>query len=158
MTETATPKPSPIAKGIVVGCGLLCLAFVVIVIMAIATVPDSAERVSSTPAPAAKPTGLPITAFDLWRHYENNEIAADKAYKGRWLTITGQIDDIGTDLLNTPFVTFRRSSQIFSVQAMFTRGRDEDLLAGFNRMQTITITCRGSGKLGNVIVRDCFVP
>jgi hypothetical protein len=104
-----------------------------------------------------QPIGDPVTASDLIREYERNEVAANTRFRGRWVEITGLVNDIGTDFLGTPYVTFTDGG-VWGVQALFTRGSDEPLVSGFSKGQRLTITCRADGKLVNVLVRECRLP
>jgi len=115
-----------------------------------------ANRISSAAVPASKPTGVSIQSASLVAAYEENAVAADSRYKGRWLEISGRIDDIGTDILGAPYITFEANGP-WGVQAMFTRNRDERLVGTFTKGQSLTLLCRGSGKLLNILVRECSV-
>lgn len=68
--------------------------------------------------------------------------------------------DIGKDILQTPYVTFEVDDKnaLFTVQALFTRNRDENLVAGFSKGQRLEVVCRGDGKLVTIILRDCAMP
>lgn len=149
-------------KRLAIGCAVLVTAFVVLLIV-ISLMPASMMPTQSalegglnTRRAPSRPIGDKIEARTLIAEYANNSVAADAKFKGRWLEITGTITDIGTDILGSPYVTLHR--RIDAVQAMFTRNRDERLVGSFSKGQEITITCRGDGKLLNVLVRDCFVP
>lgn len=66
----------------------------------------------------------------------------------------GQVRNIGTDILGTPYVAFENDGGIFLVQAMFTK-KDESALAALNPGQLAAVSCVCDGKLGNVILRQC---
>jgi hypothetical protein len=94
----------------------------------------------------------PIPATTLIFEYETNEIAADQDYKDRRVYITGIVSTIAKDILGDPYVTL--GSGFPSVQCMFPRSH-ESLLASLKPGDTLSITCTGSGKTINVIMRDC---
>ena len=100
---------------------------------------------SRQPAPASKPIGDPIHATSLVAAYEENEVAADSRYKGRWLEISGRIDNIGTDILGAPYITFEANGP-WGVQAMFTRNQDERLVATFTKGQRLRSFAEGAAS------------
>jgi hypothetical protein len=99
---------------------------------------------------------LPITARDLFRAYETNAIAADQQYKGKLLEVSGTVDSIGKDILDSPYVTLSTDAYIFSVQCMLTRS-DTSAAARLTPGRSITVIGRNAGKLGNIILRDCSI-
>ena len=85
-------------------------------------------------------------------------VVADARYKGQWLDVSGVIDSIGANILDTPSVTFDvGDAQTWGVQAMFMRDKDEGLVATFTKGQALTLRCRGAGKFLNVIVERCSI-
>ena len=48
---------------------------------------------------------LELTAQELMSAYAVNEIAADQKYKGKMVRLSGKVDDIGKDIMGTPYVT-----------------------------------------------------
>ena len=140
----------------------ILLAFGVVGVFILIAVASRQEQTAvpaskQTAVPASKPTSDPIHATSLVAAYEENAVAADSIYKGRWLEISGRIDDIGTEILGAPYITFEANG-LWGVQAMFTRSKDERLVATFTKGQSLTLLCRGSGKLLNVLVRECSLP
>jgi hypothetical protein len=81
-------------------------------------------------------------------------VAAQSRFNGPKITRRRTIDDIGLDILDTPYVTFR-SGGIFGVQAMFRKDRDEELVGRFSKGQFLVLRCRYRRKLGNVILDHC---
>ena len=97
-----------------------------------------------------------VSASVLISEYEANEVAADQTYKGRTLSVTGKVDHIGKDILDTMYVTLESGQEfgISSVQCMFD-DQHEGQLARLSKGQTVTVTGRCDGKLGNVLLRGC---
>jgi len=58
-----------------------------------------------------------LTARQLLNAYDNNEVAADDAYKGKWLKISGSVESIGKDVPDIPYVSLNvdllKSVQLF---------------------------------------------
>jgi hypothetical protein len=108
---------------------------------------------SQSRPPSASEPATHVSAEALFRDYETNEIAADQKYKEAVLQVGGTIEDIGKDLIGTPYVTLS-ASEFFNVQAMFPTSAEKDL-AALRKGADIKVRCRGAGKLGNVILREC---
>jgi phage baseplate assembly protein gpV len=95
-----------------------------------------------------------ITAIALWQAYDENEVKADNTYKGKEFIITGTIHDIGKDITDTPYITFSDGTEysVTSVQCMF---KNKDDVINLNKGDTVKIKGKISGKLLNVLVRNC---
>lgn len=110
-------------------------------------------------APASQPTPAPesrtVTAAKLVGEYDANEVSADQSYKGdRWI-VTGRIDRIAKDIMDTPYITLEsNSSGITSFQAMFEKG-DEQSLARLSKGASVKVECTITGKMMNVLGRQC---
>lgn len=115
-------------------------------------VQSAKEDVKAEPA-------LTVTAFKMASDYKENEVAADAKYKGKVVEISGSVDTIGKDALDTPYIAFTTENQyeiINRIQCMFGRN-DTDALSSVSKGQKITLRGEVSGALGNIIVRDCQI-
>lgn len=110
------------------------------------------SEAQTTPPPAA----IKVDAKKLSADYEANEVSADNQYKGKIIEVSGTIKDIGKDILDDPYVSLETGNIIFGVQCMFDKS-DAGLLANLAKTQKITLSGKVSGKLGNVILRDCKI-
>lgn len=169
--KSAAPAPPPpkgkSGKGRTAALGCMGVIAVIAVLATIGAIvgpspsspPASTGGASARTAAAAPsgPTGDPVTVEEILDAYDVNEVAAETKYKDRWLEISGRIADIGTDVLSTPYITMKRPNDLFGVQAMFQRNKDEALVGGFSKGQPLTLLCKHSGKLGSVILRQCSV-
>jgi hypothetical protein len=99
---------------------------------------------------------IEVQAATLYADYEANEVAADLKYKGRLLTVEGEVEKIGKDLLDNPYVSLKGSG-FFGVQCMFSKDKVREL-AGVSKGMIDTIVGRCAGKLGSVLLRDCSMP
>ena len=106
--------------------------------------------------PPGPPADLPtFSAEYLVGSYTQNEVAADEAFKGKWLKVTGQVDRIGKDVLNTPYVTVKAGNDpIRQVQCMFDQSQ-QGRLASLRPGQEVVISGKCSGLMMNVLVREC---
>ena len=113
---------------------------------------EATEEVATNAASNA--SVIDVTATQLFKDYDANEVNADDKYKGKVLRVTGTISTIGKDILDTPYIAFATSNEIMSVQCMFD---DTGILGSLRKGQKLTVRCKGDGKLGNVILRGCMI-
>jgi tRNA_anti-like len=112
---------------------------------------------TAAPSPEAPPAiDVKVSAGDLFKAYEANEIAADQRFKDKLLEVTGKIDSIGKDILDTPYIALSTGGQfeILHVQAYFDEGALSQL-ANLSKGQSVTLHCRCDGKMMNVMLKDC---
>ena len=97
-------------------------------------------------------------AESLFAAYEANEVSADQRYKDKWLDVSGTIDAIGKDVVDSMYVTLRSGDefQIGNVQCMFD-DKHQSQLASLRKGQKVTLSGLCSGKFGNVILRQCEI-
>lgn len=89
------------------------------------------------------------------REYEHNGVRAEAANDNKRFAVKGKIDKIDTALFGEPYVSLETGNVIFSVQCMFAAA-DKQALAQLSPGQEVTIAGICSGKLGNVVMRDCW--
>jgi tRNA_anti-like len=99
-----------------------------------------------------------VTALGISNEYKQNEVAADAKYKGQIIEVTGTVETIGKDVLDTPYIALatQQYAIIDKVQCMFSKS-DEAELATVKKGSKITLRGEVSGKLGNILVRDCAI-
>jgi hypothetical protein len=133
----------------------LILATLVItaVLLTACTAPSTPSETPATPPP---PAAIEITAEELYAAYEANQVAADAQYKDKILKVTGVINSIGKDILDTPYVVITGGGEyeVWGVQCMFGK-KDESELAQLTKGQIVTIQGKCSGYLINVLLDDC---
>lgn len=103
-----------------------------------------------------EPRVIKITASQLYSEYEENEIAADTAYKKQTLEISGTLGTIAKDVLNSPYVTLKTGNIIGSIQC-YLKETEVSKAASLKPDTSVTVRGEGSGKLGNVLVRECEI-
>jgi hypothetical protein len=101
-------------------------------------------------------TATKVTAEDLIAAYDDNEVAADKKYKGKWVKVTGIVGEIKKDILNDVYVTIGTGKQFEFpvVQCFVAKGMTDDA-ADLKKGQKITAKGRVDGLMMNVLVREC---
>lgn len=105
-----------------------------------------------------KPKGssIKITARELYAKYEANTIQADELYKDKLLEVFGVVESIGKDILGNPYVTLKTDNAIGSVQCMLADS-EKSKASELSKGQSIVIEGKNSGKLMNIILRNCKI-
>lgn len=95
-----------------------------------------------------------ITAIDLFRSYQENEVAADEKYKGKKLAIIGTIGSIGKDIMDDPYISFK-DNYLGAVTCYFSK-EDNNEISKLRKEDRITIVGQCEGlTLTNVILKNC---
>jgi hypothetical protein len=93
-----------------------------------------------------------ITARQLYRDYEANEVAADVLYKGKRLLISGEVAAIQADLFDEPQVLLKAGS----VEQVMISGLSREAAGALSRGDAVLAACTGNGMiLGAPVTRDC---
>lgn len=108
---------------------------------------------SSPEAPKSSPSPISITAEELHKHYEINEIAADKKYKGKLLEVTGTIRNIGK-ALGDPYVNLATGPFTHQIMVNFPDKVYDDKLATYTMGTKIIVTGTCKGKTLGMIMID----
>ena len=97
---------------------------------------------------------IEVSAPELVREFEANEIRAEQKYTGKIVRVTGAVDNIGEDIMGDGYVSFRGSGLLRNAQAMID---DKSALAPLNPGQRITVTCHdvSGGNIMGVLLRNC---
>ncbi|MDL5051889.1 hypothetical protein QQ054_38445 [Oscillatoria amoena NRMC-F 0135] len=99
--------------------------------------------------------GITIIAESLTVSYEENEVAADKIYKGKVFGVNGFVESIGKDIFDEPYLIIKGHDHVYNVQCYF---KSESGLEALYKGQKIEIYGRCDGKtLLNVIMKDCSI-
>ena len=95
-----------------------------------------------------------VTAVQLFADYQANAASADTTYKSAPLRVTGNLDRIGNDPDDAPYVTLITNSATRRVQAVFPESA-RDQLAHLYRRQWITVRCQGASVQSDVVLNHC---
>ncbi len=112
---------------------------------------DAAETAKTPPAAV-------VMADELFNAYKANEVAADQRFKGKVISVTGNVQSIGKDILDNPYLTIGAGtmSEFESVQASFPK-ESGSALAAISKGQKVTVICKANGKLMNVLLGECSI-
>jgi hypothetical protein len=139
--------------------GGFLLLFVVTCSICVNAVPKSTTNVPTAPTPIQTPTPqvIQVSAAELSKAYEKNQVAADLIYEGKTLLVTGIVSSIGKDIFNYPYVVINDGSQfaINGVQCSFSKSSETEL-AKLSKGQTVRIQGTQYGySILNVMLKDC---
>ncbi len=104
--------------------------------------------------PETEPEYTKISAMDLYQEYKDNEVKADNKYKKETLEITGTINNIGKDIVNSIYITLNVGEYLSSVQCYFKDSESESV-ANLTKGQEVTIIGRCDGMtLTSVTIKN----
>lgn len=94
-----------------------------------------------------------VKASQLKSMYADNEVKADKMFKGNTFYVTGTVTDISKDIMDDIFVTLDGDDSLRGVRCYFD---NEDIAADFTKGQRVTFKGRGDGYVMlDVMMKDC---
>jgi DNA-directed RNA polymerase subunit RPC12/RpoP len=115
--------------------------------------PIAPPQLAQPPHPKYEEATVQVSAFDLARDYDANEVAADNKYKGRRIDITGQVQSINKDFKDEVWLGIAARNQFMPIHAS---GFSPSQVVELKKGDQITITCRGSGMvIGSPMLKDC---
>lgn len=102
---------------------------------------------------------IAITPQELWTAFDENEIAAEDKYKGKYVVIKGKIASITTNITGHPVVSFDVDKfGLATVNCIFPK-ESRSIIASLKKGQMILIPggiCDGM-SMGQVFIKDCEV-
>jgi len=111
---------------------------------------QSQNNVQVTPA-------IKVSASEIYADYKANQVAADTKYKGKTIEVSGTINSIGKDILDTPYVSLNAGDILSTVQCMFDKG-DSAQLATLAKDTRIVLTGKVRGQvIMNVLLDNCSI-
>ena len=100
---------------------------------------------------------IEVTAIALVAEFKENAVAAEQKYGEKRIRVTGVINSIDKDILDTPYVALSGDQYgINNVQCMFPKDRASDLVS-FKKDSRATVEGIFSSNLMNVLLKDCTV-
>jgi hypothetical protein len=99
---------------------------------------------------------IKITAIDLSRKYNANEVAADNEFRNKTLWITGKVDAISKNAFDKPYLALRGAEMFREVHAVMDKSAYEQI-ATYKKGQSVSLICRGAGMtLMSPIATECI--
>ena len=126
----------------------------VVVIFSIIAIASTEETIEVDIA--GKSPEVTVTAHEINQAYEANEVAADVKYKGKVIQVSGVVEGIEKDFMDTIFVKLSAGGEFgyASVECYFGDSHQADA-ASLSKGQRVTIKGLGDGYLGDVMIRGC---
>jgi len=109
--------------------------------------PSEDQRLSEIKRISRDGPFIPITALDLAHEYADNQVAADRKYQRKGLSVTGQINTITTDKDGLPTVLLGSLSEPNLVAC---HGVDANQIVNFHTEDTVKLTGAFAGAVGGV--------
>lgn len=143
------------------GCGfwimvvLAAIGALVILTAIFGPTPEEEKAQAAADVAKAEVEAVKVTARELFRAYEANEVAAQSQYGDRPLLVTGTIDRIALDFSDDPFIAFKSDNQFMSPQADLA-DEDKAKVGALAEGQEVTVLCmRVSEIAGTPMLNDC---
>lgn len=109
--------------------------------------PLGAARPATTSQPTAPAADIAISADELFRAYDANEVAADLKYKGRLITVEGKVDGINVSFDGEPYIVLAVTGQFLSgVRLNFSKAAMPHL-ARVQKGAVIRVRCEAKGMV-----------
>jgi hypothetical protein len=100
---------------------------------------------------------IEVTATALVAEFKENAVAAEQKYGEKRIRVTGVVNSVDKDILDTPYVAISGDQYgINNVQCMFPKDRASDLVS-FKKDSKATVEGVFSSNLMNVLLKDCTV-
>ena len=126
------------------------IAFIVFGILAIGSI----ESDEDTQKVQSQEPSYTLSADQLYREYESNEVAADAKYEGKVVIVYGIIQDIGKGITDEVYIVIGGSGFLDGVQCFFTEG-EQSSIARLSKGQSVRVKGEVSGKFSRVRVKKC---
>jgi hypothetical protein len=157
-----TPNPIPQPNKFVKAYKKHWIIYTLIILAIIGYIgSDDKGTTSANVAPAVQPqeqavpeASLEVNAERLAQDYDDNEVAADKIYKGQRIRVTGTVSEIKKDITDDIYVLLDGINMVRNVQCFLD---DENAASKLRKGQTVTLEGDCDGLLMNVILKDCIL-
>ncbi|HHX61965.1 MAG TPA: hypothetical protein GX707_14845 [Epulopiscium sp.] len=120
--------------------------------------PTQAPETETTPEPTQEPEDtIPVSAEELLKAYDENEVKADNLYKDKTLEVTGIVKSIGKDIFDEVYITLGNDDDfaIISVQCYFKDKDEIDKVAELKEGDEVTVIGICEGGTLNVTLKKC---
>lgn len=128
--------------------------FIIAVLIVFYIYPKLTNKMDEKTQTKISDPAVSITALRLYEIYEQNELSADKKFKGKIVSVSGEISSIGKDMIGKFNICLKIKHSLCGVQCFFDKAHKKKVLVQ-EKGTHITITGRCDGKTGRVILRKC---
>lgn len=137
------------------------LLLIIIVAVIVVTSSTQQNRQASVPQePGAVPSAVPapeiikVSAADLIKAYNDNEVRADSTHKNKQLTVSGIVTSISVVLGQTNVTIGTGEMFELGIICYPLSGQDEKI-AALNKGDSIAVTGKCDGKSLSVVMKQC---
>ncbi len=102
---------------------------------------QEAAQQEQAEAEAERASAMKVTASELFGAYQANEMAAQKAFEGQLLEVSGTVDGVELDFSDDPVVKLKTQNQFMPVSVYLTDST-KDQAAELRKGQKVTLLCR----------------
>jgi hypothetical protein len=99
---------------------------------------------------------LQLEPVDVLLEYDRNEVAADLAYKDKWIEISGVVDDVKKDITSAIYVTLLPELRARKLQCFFSNAWVARI-AALEHGRPVRIRGTVRGLMENVLLKDCEI-
>ena len=103
-----------------------------------------------------------VSAAEFLKEFQADTDAADRKYVGKYLEISGVVENSGVDRFNSPFVVVHGGDENakFKIECFFDNLLDHQIEARVRRLvkgQAISLRGEYDGRITNVQLRECVL-
>ncbi len=114
---------------------------------------SSKKGEDSSVTPNSQPAET-ITAAELDKVYQENEVNADSRFKGKLLLVSGTVGDISKDFTDDMILTLK-GENLIGVRA-YVSDADKAAVANVKKGQSVSVICKGDGMMvGSPVLKGC---
>lgn len=107
---------------------------------------------ASTTLPAA--SSFATTASEIAAAYDADAVAADMKFKGQRFSVSGVVEDTGTDLFDNPYVKLKGGVNQFEDPQFRFDASLGSKLSTLTKGMEVTVICTGNGDIAKTPVSD----
>lgn len=136
--------------------GMSAVVLLVFVVLAAGSVQTDDAVEQEVESSSSSTEVIRTSATELFAAFDANKVAADAQYEGKILEVSGTVDSIGKDIMDSMYVALESGNPILGVQCFFADSH-QDTLSSLSKGQNVTIRGKCDGSMGNVILRGCVL-
>ena len=116
--------------------------------------PNPSGKATETSTPNSAPA-IKVSAVQLYRAYQRNEVSADSTYKDRLLEVNGTVESIDKNVMDDVVLRLATGDMISNVDATL-KSSEESTAGQLEKRQQVTLLCKGAGMvIGSPQLNEC---
>jgi hypothetical protein len=120
------------------------------------TAPTTGVVNAAAPAERERRDFTDVQIGTLLSEYKDNEVRADSQFKGKYFRVSGVVDAVAKDMMNSMYVTVGTGAafELPKVQCML-RSDQATMASKLSKGSRTSVMGKVEGKMMNVLLRDC---